>query len=118
MEISPLAQAILTVLASLIVGIVTAYIAIRKMPAEIGVADSQRKKNLAETGVAGSATVRNLLESNKMLSDQLRQQQEEIGELRTWFTGGIEIVTKLELSNPPKVLAATVKRIPIISDSG
>lgn len=114
----PSLQATLTVIVGLIVGAVTTFIAVRKMPAEIGVSESQKRKNIAETGVAGSATVRNLLESNKMLSDQLRDQQEEIAELRAWFTGGIEIVTRLELTNPPKILAATVKRIPISADSG
>lgn len=109
----PNLQSILTVLASALVGGATAYIAIRKMPSELALSDSERKKNLAETGASGSVTIRNLLESNKLLSDQLRQQQEEISELRAWFTGKLVISTELELSNPPKVLSAKVERIPL-----
>lgn len=94
----------LVALSGIVVGSVTAYIALRKMPAEIGSTES--------------TTVRNLLESNKLLSSQLKQAQMDIDELRKWFTGTLEISTKLELSNPPRVLQATVKRIPQQPDMG
>lgn len=86
-----------------IIGALVAYIAMKKMPAEIGNQESQ--------------TMQNILASNKMLSDDNRQLHKEIEELRAWFTGTIEISTKLELSNPPRVIEATVKRIPVSPSS-
>lgn len=96
--------AAITGIAGVLTGAGVLYIALRKMPSEIGKSDSE--------------TVRNISETNKILSAQLNEQGKKLAELQSWFTGTLEIVTKLDLSNPPKVLAATVKRIPITPDRG
>lgn len=94
----------ISVLGALAVGAITTYITLRKMPGEI---DSTE-----------STTVRNLLESNKLLSSQLKQAQADIEDLRGWFTGTLEIVNKIELTNPPRAAMPIVRRIPQHQDMG
>lgn len=82
-------------------GAVAVWVAVRKMPGEMN--------------STNSTTLKNVLESNRLLSERLENQEDEIRELRSWFTGTIEITTRVELSNPPRILTADIRKVPAIA---
>lgn len=91
-------QSLIGALVGAVVGGSGVFVALRKMPTEIN--------------NVGSSTLKNVLESNRLLSDRLEKQEDEITELRGWFTGTLEITTRVELTNPPRVLTADIRKIP------